>query len=110
MPCTCRVDATTIAWRHNLTDGGSSSRSFHLHHSRDAKLSITGRGVEGADETPLELIPAGLLQGDALDRFPFLRGCSALMLPMDKLSAQAGGSSSSSSSSSSSAANANHIK
>ena len=38
-----RVDSGTIAWRHTITDGPEkAARSFYLHYSKDAKMTITG--------------------------------------------------------------------
>ena len=40
-----RIDSGIIAWRHAITDGPSGrARTFFLHYSKDARMTITGRG------------------------------------------------------------------
>lgn len=37
-----RVDANTIAWRHDLEEAPGKPRSFHLHYSKNAGMSVSG--------------------------------------------------------------------
>ncbi|GAX86296.1 hypothetical protein CEUSTIGMA_g13708.t1, partial [Chlamydomonas eustigma] len=75
------VDANTIAWRHPLTEADGQPRSFRLHYSRDAQMSITGAGVVGAEES-FELQPAATVLPPELSRkYPYLQFCSALHVP-----------------------------
>ncbi|BDA50310.1 Pullulanase [Coccomyxa sp. Obi] len=79
------VNAGVIAWRMPPTGADGQHRSFKLHCSQDAALSLAADGVEGAAEggvIDLEVHDsAGTVGPSVVKRFPFLNGCTALRLP-----------------------------
>eukprot|EP00892_Ulva_mutabilis_P007082 jgi/Ulvmu1/4746/UM020_0030.1 len=83
------VSRDTVLWRIEAEKAGVTSRTFQLHASIDATLAVTELGLEGGD-TVLAAQPVAAADTDeavqaALQRFPHLRGCTALRL-VDPLS------------------------
>lgn len=80
----CRVTRDTVLWRIGVEKAGVASRTFQCHASTDAALAVAEAGVEGGD-TMLQALPIAAPAEDeavqaAWERFPHLRGCTALRL------------------------------
>ena len=75
------VDERTIAWRRPLLVTKASV--FRLHYSKDARMRITGLGVQEADES-FDLSPlSDHLPSHLALKYPFLEGCSAISIPQE---------------------------
>uniref|UniRef100_A0A383WMX3 pullulanase n=1 Tax=Tetradesmus obliquus TaxID=3088 RepID=A0A383WMX3_TETOB len=75
------VKASSLVWRVPVSEDGelsSPQRLFQLHFSRDSRMHVTGKGIEGADEViPLRI--AGLnIPADVMAKYPHLFGSTHL--------------------------------
>eukprot|EP00775_Hariotina_reticulata_P002314 gene2314-2622_t len=75
------VKAHTVVWRVPVSEDGelsSPQRRFFLHYSRNSRMTVSGQGIEHADERiPLRI--AGLnIPGDVMTQYPHLYGCTHL--------------------------------
>eukprot|EP00884_Botryococcus_braunii_P013168 jgi/Botrbrau1/21852/Bobra.0190s0065.1 len=79
--CAHWVDQNGVAWRIPAKGPDGKDRTFRLHWSADAALSLTRDGVSGADGTISMAVVSDDLPGSLLRQYPHLQGCTYLQLP-----------------------------
>lgn len=79
-----RIARDTVLWRVDAEKAGVKERAFQCHASAAAVLAVAEAGVDGADVV-MQAEPLAAPEDDeavqaAWERFPHLRGCTALRL------------------------------